>query len=80
MGRAGGLIIAVVLLWQRHLLAGIREMGNFLLKWVLCRPFDSKPPPSAPRQRTTIPYGAALALGMAGLCWRRPERIVKLAG
>ena len=70
MGLAGGLIILVVLLWQRRLLAGIREMGNFLLNWVLCRPFDSKPPPSASRQRTTIPYGAAMALGMAVLCWR----------
>ena len=70
MGLAGGLIILVVLLWQRRLLAGIREMGNFLLNWVLCRHSDSKPPPSASRQRTTIPYGAAMALGMAVLCWR----------
>ena len=70
MGLAGGLIILAVLLWQRRLLAGIREMWNFLLNWVLCRPFDSKPPPSAPRQRTTIPYGVAMALGMAVLCWR----------
>ena len=70
MGLAGGLIILAVLLWQRRLLAGIRELGNFLLNWVLCRHFGSKPPPSAPRQRTTIPYGAAMALGMAVLCWR----------
>jgi len=70
MGLAGGLIILVVLLWQRRLLAGIREMGNFLLNWALCRHFDSKPPPSAPRQRTTIPYGVAMAAGMAVLCWR----------
>ena len=70
MGLAGGLIILVVLLWQRRLLAGIREGWNFLLNWVLCRPFDSKPPPSAPRQRTTMPYGVAMALGMAVLCWR----------
>ena len=70
MGLAGGLIILVVLLWQRRLVAGIREMGNFLLNWVLCRPFGSKPPGSAPRQRTTLPYGAAMAVGMAVLCWR----------
>lgn len=70
MGLAGGLIILMVMLWQRRLLAGIRDMGHFLLNWVLCRPFDSKPPSSAPRQRTTIPYGAAMALGMAMLCWR----------
>jgi prepilin peptidase CpaA len=70
MGLAGGLIIVVVMLWQRRLLAGIREMGNSLLNWVLCCHSGSKPPPSAPRQRTTIPYGAAMALGMAVLCWR----------
>jgi hypothetical protein len=40
------------------------------MNWVLCRPFDSKPPPCAPRRRTTIPYGVAMALGMAVLCWR----------
>ncbi|MDP2045026.1 MAG: prepilin peptidase [Deltaproteobacteria bacterium] len=70
MGLAGGLIIVAVLLWQRRLLAGIRELGNFLLNWVLCRQSGSQPPPSAPRQRTTIPYGAAKAAGMAVLCWR----------
>jgi prepilin peptidase CpaA len=70
MGLAGGLIILAVLLWQRRLLAGIQEMWIFLLNWVLCRHFGSKPPLSAPRQRTTIPYGAAMALGMAVLCWR----------
>jgi prepilin peptidase CpaA len=69
MGLAGGLIILAVLLWQRRFVAGIQEMGNFLLNWVLCRHFDSKPPPSAPRQQTTIPYGAAMALGMVALCW-----------
>jgi prepilin peptidase CpaA len=70
MGLSGGLIILVVLLWQRRLLAGIRQVGNFLLNWALCRQFGSKSPSSAPRQRTTIPYGAAMALGMAVLCWR----------
>jgi Flp pilus assembly protein protease CpaA len=70
MGLAGGLIILVVLLWQRRFLSGIREVGNFLLNWVLCRHFDAKPPPAGPSQRTNIPYGAAMALGMAVLCWR----------
>ena len=70
MGLAGGLIILAVLLWQRRLLAGIRQMWHFLLNWVLCCRFDSKPSPSAPRPRTTIPYGAAMASGMAVLCWR----------
>ena len=70
MGMSGGLIILVVMLWQGRLLAEIREGWNFLLNWLLCRPFDPKPPPPASRQRIILPYGAAMALGMAVLCWR----------
>jgi prepilin peptidase CpaA len=70
MGLWGGLIILVMLLWQGHLVAGTWEGGNFLLNWLLCRPYDSKPPPPAFRHKATMPYGAAMALGMATLCWR----------
>ena len=69
-GLSGGLIILVVLLWQRRLVSGIREGWHSLLNWVLCLYSGFKPPPSAARQRTTIPYGTAMALGMAVLCWR----------
>jgi prepilin peptidase CpaA len=69
-GLLGGLILLVMLLWQGRLLAEIRGGWNFLLNWLLCRPFDSKLAPSAPRPRITIPYGAAMALGMAMLCLR----------
>jgi prepilin peptidase CpaA len=70
MGVSGGLVLLAVLLWQGRLWAGIKEGGNFLLNWLLCRPFDSKPPPPAPITHTTFPYGVAMALGMAVLCWR----------
>ena len=69
MGLCGGVIILVMLLWQGRLLAGIREGWHFLLNWLLCRPYDLKPPPSSSLRKTTIPYGAAMALGMALLCW-----------
>jgi len=69
MGLWGGLIILVMLLWQGRLWAGLKEGWHFLLNWLLCRPFDSKPPAPASRHKTTIPYGAAMALGMATLCW-----------
>jgi prepilin peptidase CpaA len=65
----GGLIILAVLLWQGRLWAGIRNGWSFLLNWVLCRPFDPKPP-STSRQSSSVPYGTAIALGMATLCWR----------
>ena len=69
-GIGGGLLILAILLWQGRLWAGIREGWNFLLNWLLCRPFDAKPPRPASRNKTAIPYGAAMALGMAMLCWR----------
>jgi prepilin peptidase CpaA len=71
MGICGGLIILVALLWQQRLIFRLREGWNFLLNWLLCRPFQSKPSASASRQRDTIPYGAAMALGMIVLCWRQ---------
>jgi len=71
MGICGGLIILAVLLWQRRLITVIRDGGNFLLNWLLCRAFDSKPSTPASLTGGTIPYGAAMALGMAVLCWRR---------
>jgi prepilin peptidase CpaA len=68
-GLWGGLILLAMLLRQGRLLAEIRAGGHFLLNCLLCRPFNSKAAPSAPRPRTTIPYGVAMALGMATLCW-----------
>ena len=70
MSLSGGLIILVVWLWQRRLLAGVRGLWNFLLNWLLCRPVDSKPPSPASLKTNSIPYGAAMALGMVLLCWR----------
>jgi prepilin peptidase CpaA len=70
MGICGGLIILAMWLWQGRLLAGLREAWNFLLNWLLCRPFDSKPPPPASDRNASIPYGAAMALGMVVLWWR----------
>jgi prepilin peptidase CpaA len=69
MGLSGGLIILVVWLWQRRFLAGVRGMWNFLLNWLLCRPVDYKPPVPVSLKSNSIPYGAAMALGMVLLCW-----------
>ena len=70
MGISGGLIILVVWLWQRRLLAGLRQAWHFFLNWMLNRPFTSKPPTPVSLKSGSIPYGAAMALGMVLLCWR----------
>jgi prepilin peptidase CpaA len=70
MGISGGLILLVVWLWQGRLLTGLKLGWHFILNWMLCRPFDSKPPRPADLKTTSIPYGAAMALGMILLCWR----------
>jgi prepilin peptidase CpaA len=70
MALSGGLIILVVWLWQGRILEGLRQLWNFLLNWVLCRPVDSKPPSPLSLKSSSIPYGAAMAIGMALLCWR----------
>jgi prepilin peptidase CpaA len=70
MGICGGLIILVVWLWQRQLLAGLRQGWHFLLNWLLCQTFDVKPPRPVSLKSGSIPYGAAMALGMLMLCWR----------
>jgi prepilin peptidase CpaA len=69
-GICGGLIILVIWLWQRRLLAGLRQEWHFFLNWVLCGAYDSKPPTPVSLKSGSIPYGAALALGMVLLCWR----------
>lgn len=70
MGICGGVIILVVWLWQRQLLAGLQQGWHFLLNWLLCQTFDAKPPRPVSLKSGSIPYGAAMALGMLMLCWR----------
>jgi prepilin peptidase CpaA len=69
MGLAGGLIIIAVLAWQGRLRAKIRQGATQLVNWVLCQ---ARPelPARVEGRRLEIPYGAALALGMAFL-WGR---------
>jgi prepilin peptidase CpaA len=71
MGISGAVIMLAIWLWQGQLVAGLRQGWHFLLNWLLCRPFEAKPPAPESGKRTAIPYGAAMALGMALLCWRQ---------
>jgi prepilin peptidase CpaA len=67
MGLAGGVIIIVVLVWQGRLRATLGPAATQLVNWVLCRSRPSWPTRAA-APRLEIPYGTALALGMA-LLW-----------
>jgi prepilin peptidase CpaA len=71
MGICGGLVLLAVLLYQGRLLAGMRAGWHFLLNWLLCRPVEAKPPRPPSISMGSIPYGVAMALGMAVLCWRQ---------
>jgi prepilin peptidase CpaA len=69
MGLSGGLLILVVL-WRRGLLrTTVRQGWVFLVNLLLCAPQGTVPRAGTPTNKT-IPYGTALALGMALLCWR----------
>jgi|UniRef100_A0A7C3SIU3 prepilin peptidase CpaA len=75
MALAGGLLALGVLIWKGQLGAKLRQGWNWLLNWVLRRPFRATEPREfrAIKMETQgIPYGVAIALGMVALYWRGP--------
>ena len=67
MGVAGGVIALGYLVWNGSLWAKIKQGRVFLVNLILCRP-DGAPRPPSPAQLTEgIPYGVAIAVGMAVL-------------
>ena len=67
MGMAGGLLALGVLCWRGLLQQKIRQGWIILTNLMLCRPAGLELP-SAPRDETPgIPYGVAIAVGMAVL-------------
>lgn len=70
MGLSGGVLILVVLAWQGRLWEQLKQGASQLVNWVLCQSRPELPGRGEPG-RLEIPYGAALALGMAILCWRQ---------
>jgi prepilin peptidase CpaA len=69
MGLCGGLLILAVLAWQGSLRVYLKRGAIQLANWVLCQSRPEIPSQGESKGRE-IPYGAALALGMAVLCWR----------
>jgi prepilin peptidase CpaA len=72
MGISGGVIILGVLWWRGLLWSSFRQGWVALLNWLLCRGHGPGPHLTPTSKSQEIPYGPALALGMALLCWRGP--------
>jgi prepilin peptidase CpaA len=70
MGISGGVLMLAVLWWRGLLWAHIRRLGVFLWNRLLSQSSGSLLPAASSKDEG-IPYGLALALGMALLCWRR---------
>ncbi len=70
MALAGGIIALGVLIYRGHLWVKIRQGWSYLLSWILFRPTGLSPGPAPKAEVKGIPYGVAIALGMAVLFWR----------
>lgn len=70
MGLAGGVLALGALWWRGLLWAKIRQTWAFLLNYLLLGRHGGGPRSTPSPQTPGIPYGVALALGMALLCWR----------
>jgi prepilin peptidase CpaA len=67
MGIAGGLLALGFLCWKGLLWRKIRQGWIALANLVLCRSAGVKAPSSPPEETPGIPYGVAIAVGMAVL-------------
>lgn len=72
MGLAGGLLALGVLWWRGLLGAKLRQAWTFLVNRLLLRHAQAATRTSPSPQVPGLPYGVALALGMAVLWWRAP--------
>jgi prepilin peptidase CpaA len=67
MAIAGGVMALAVLWWRGLLGQKIRQGWIWLVNFILCRHDRLAIPPPTNRQIKGIPYGVAIALGMATL-------------
>ncbi len=67
MGIAGGLLALGYLGWKGQLIDKLRQGWGLLLNWVLSRPPESAPASPRAVEAGGLPYGLAIALGMAAL-------------
>jgi prepilin peptidase CpaA len=67
MAIAGGLLALGVLWWQGSLWQKMRRAWIGMVNWVLCQRHGVPLPPPPAQPTPGLPYGLAMALGMAGL-------------
>jgi prepilin peptidase CpaA len=67
MGIAGGLMALGVLAWKGLLWQKVRQGWIILTNFILCRPDGIQVPPPPQEVTPGIPYGVAIAVGMAVL-------------
>jgi prepilin peptidase CpaA len=70
MGLAGGLLAIATLWWKGLLRIKLRQGWGFFLNWILSRPHGQGPTLAITSETRGIPYGVAIALGMAILICR----------
>jgi prepilin peptidase CpaA len=70
MAIAGGILALAVLWWSGQLWTRLWHGWATLLNWILCRSYGKVSAPVAKPQTPGIPYGVAIALGMAVMTWR----------
>jgi prepilin peptidase CpaA len=70
MAIAGGLTALGVLIYKGLLWAKLRQYWHYLVSWILFRPTGLSSGPGPQAEVQGIPYGVAMALGMAALFWR----------
>jgi prepilin peptidase CpaA len=70
MAIAGGFMALGVLLYKGILWAKIRQGWSYLVGWILFRPAGLSPGSAPEAEVKGLPYGVAIALGMAALFWR----------
>jgi prepilin peptidase CpaA len=67
MGIAGGVLALGYLAWKGRLWEKAKQGWTFLLNLILSRPAGPPQPPSPSQLTAGIPYGVAIAMGMAVL-------------
>ena len=74
MAIAGGLMALGVIIYKGLLWTKIRQGWSYLVSWILFRPVGLPPVATPQAEFKGLPYGLAIAFGMAAIVWRGVTR------